>query len=95
MTLRRPPAKAKRDANEPIILTTLEAFGFSVFPLDLPLDAVVGYGGRTFLVEVKAAKGQLTDAQRKFLETWRGQHIVLRTHAEAAEWAREVGRGEL
>jgi len=45
--------KAKRDANEASVFAILRAHGLFVYPLDLPLDAVVGYGGRTYLLEVK------------------------------------------
>ena len=86
---------AKRDANERIIFDTLRAFGLSVYPMDLPADALVGYGGRTFLVEIKTDKGKLTKPQETFLETWRGDHIILRSSKAAEEWARKVRKGEI
>ena len=92
--MKRPPAKAKRDANEPIIFDTLRSFGLSVYPIDLPADALVGYGGRTYLVEVKTEGGTLTTAQEKFLETWRGDHTILRSRKAAVDWARKVRKGE-
>jgi len=92
--MRRPPVKAKRDANEPIIFDALRAFGLSVYPMDLPMDALVGYGGRTFLVEVKTEAGKLTDTQKRFLETWKGDHVILRTAKAAEDWARKVRKGE-
>ena len=89
----RPPTAAKRDANEPEIRDMLEAFGLSVHQMDRPADLLVGYGGRTYLVEVKMPKGTFTPPQKKFRETWRGDYIVLRTISEAEAFARSVRSG--
>ena len=80
----------KRDANEPEIFDTLRGHGLSVRPLDTPADAIVGYGLRTYLVEVKTAKGKLTRSQSEFLKTWRGDYTILRSVDEAIEFARSV-----
>jgi hypothetical protein len=63
--------KNKRDANEPEIFTELRAYGLSVHPMDTPADALVGWLGRSYLVEVKQPKGKLTGPQEAFLETGR------------------------
>lgn len=47
---------AKRDAAEPDIVKTLEAFGMSVFLLHEPTDAIVGYRGITHIVEFKSGR---------------------------------------
>lgn len=83
----------KRDTNEPEIFKTLKQLGASVYPLHVPCDALVGYRGVTYLVEVKAATGKSTKVQAKFLETWRGQYKVLRTIDEAHSWLNAVGKG--
>ena len=82
------PQKAKRDLNEPEIFEVLEAFGLTVEPTDKPADAVVGYLGQTYLVEVKnGPKAPLTTYQKGFIERWKGQYVILCSAAEAEEWA--------
>ena len=88
--MRRPPAKAKRDGNEPDIFAILRAYGLAVYPLDTPCDAVVGYGGRSYLVEVKTPKGKLTATQVAFLGHWSGCHEIIRTDDEAHAFAKRV-----
>lgn len=85
--------KSKRDANEPDIFDALRGHGFTVCPLDKPCDAVVGYQGRSYLVEVKMPKGKLTGPQEQFLEMWRGDYTILRTVEDAAAFARAVRAG--
>jgi hypothetical protein len=81
---------AKRDANESPIVKGLKQIGCSVHRLHAPLDLLVGFQGRTFLIEVKAERGpkgggggKLTPDQVKFLASWRGQHAIVRTLDEA------------
>lgn len=90
MTRKRPPSIAKRDANERDIFDTLRRFGLSVQPIDVPCDAIVGYGGQTWLVEIKTDKGTLTKPQRKFYETWKGNRQILRSTEGAQEFAKHV-----
>lgn len=85
--------KNKRDANEPDIFTELRAYGLSVFPMDTPADALVGWMGRTYLVEVKQPKGKLTDTQEAFLDTWKGDFTILRTVEEASAFAQLLRAG--
>jgi hypothetical protein len=85
--------KNKRDANEPAIFEELRAYGLSVYSLDTPADALVGWMGRTYLIEVKQPKGKLTDPQEAFLETWKGDFTILRTVEEAADFARLLRSG--
>lgn len=82
--------KNKRDANEPDIFDALRGHGFTVCPLDKPCDAVVGYQGRSYLVEVKMPKGKLTGPQEQFLEMWRGDFTILRSIDEATEFASKI-----
>ena len=86
--------KNKRDANEPQIFDILRAHGLSVYQLNQPLDAVCGFGGRTYLVEVKnGPKAKLTAPQEAFLASWRGQHVILCSEAEAEAWCKLVRSG--
>ena len=75
----------KRDANEPEIVKALEAIGCDVHRLDKPVDLVVGYRGRTVLLEVKTKGGKLTDDQKTFFELFRGEAYVVRTVERAIE----------
>lgn len=83
---------AKRDNSEPEIVTALTQCGFSVYRLDRPCDLLVGFRGRTFLVECKTGtKGYaktLNDNQQQFNDTWRGSKLVKLTSAQdAIDWA--------
>lgn len=77
---------AKRDANEPEIINALVQAGASVSKLSaegVP-DLLIGFRGETYLIDVKAKKGTLTDAQRVWFEDWRGGKAgVARTITEA------------
>lgn len=71
----------KRDANEPEIFDALnELPGCQVVRMDKPVDLLVGYGGRTYLLEVKNPEGKnrLEPDQVKFIESWPGSpvHVV-------------------
>ena len=82
--------KNKRDANEADLFTELRAWGLSVVPIDKPADALCGYMGRSYLVEVKTPKGKLTGPQEDFLATWQGDYTILRSVEDAREFARSV-----
>ena len=79
--------KNKRDGNEADIVDELRAHGFSVYPLDQPLDLIAGYMGRNYLIEVKMPKGKLTPAQVEFLDEWRGSANIIRSAEEATSFA--------
>ncbi len=83
--------KVKRDLNEPDIFKILRAHGFIVYPTNQPADAVCGYRGVTFLIEVKnGPNATLTEAQEKFLSTWEGHHQILCTDEEAIRWCQDI-----
>jgi hypothetical protein len=90
---------AKRDAIEPDVIATLEAFGCYVWRLDQPVDLLCGYRGRTYLVEVKSGKrGRLTGGQVDFIAAWRGGPVEIVRSADEAlamvkRWAGEAGGG--
>ena len=83
----------KRDSNEGEIVDELEARGFSVTKMDKPVDLLLGKHGKTWIAEVKTPKGKLRPAQVRFYELWRGNHLILRSTQEAAEWAAQIEKG--
>ena len=80
----------KRDANEPEIVDYLKSRGLSVERLNTPLDLLVGYNKRNYLVEVKMPKKHMNDKQVKFTESWKGQFIVINSIEQAAMFANGV-----
>ena len=73
-----------RDTNEREIVDALRGIGARVVQIDRPVDLLVGYRGRTFLLEVKSAKGKLTPLQSEFFEAWAGGTAVVVHSAEEA-----------
>ncbi len=78
---------ARIDRNQPVIIRALRDIGASVEPLHrvgggVP-DLLVGYAGRTFLMEVKTEDGTLTPDQVRFHQSWRGQKAIVRNEQEA------------
>ena len=70
------------DRNQPQIVSALRQIGCSVLHLHQLkncFDILVGYRGRTFLMEIKATTAdKLTDGEAEFQRTWRGStyHVV-------------------
>ena len=57
--------------------------------IDRPVDLLVGYRGKTFLLEVKGKKGRMTPLQKEFFEAWGGDTaVVVRTVEEALDVVR-------
>ena len=90
--MRRPPFKAKRDANEPFIVEALEKHGVIVHRMDQPVDLLCRYRGRVFLAEIKTIKARRRKdqaAQNSFVDDWGVP--LLRTvedvQAIVAEWS--------
>jgi Holliday junction resolvase len=81
----------RRDSTHKEIREELRALGASVVDTgdvghDFP-DFVVGFAGSTFLVEAKSAKGEASEGQETFAQSWRGSPVVLlRSRVEAREW---------
>lgn len=83
-----PRYAAKRDDNEPEIIAALLELGASVHPLITPIDLLVGYKGRTWLMEVKNPKGlnRTTPDQERFMSTWLGGEVhIVRSPKDALE----------
>lgn len=70
------------DPNHRAIRAVLEAVGASV-DVKGPLDLLVGFRGKNYLLEVKAEKGKLRPSQEKFFGRWQGQAVVVRTINDA------------
>ena len=81
----------RRDSTHAEVRQELRDLGASVADTgdagrDFP-DLVVGLAGATFLVEVKAPRGKLSDGQSAFARSWKGAPVVvLRSRTEAREW---------
>lgn len=78
---------ARVDANHSQIVAELRKAGVSVFSLhavgDGCGDIICGIRRRTYLFEIKTDEGELTPAQIKFRDEWRGQYDVIRTAEDA------------
>ncbi|WP_226780319.1 hypothetical protein [Oceaniglobus trochenteri] len=78
------------------MFATLRAFGLDVEATDKPLDALVGFQGRTYCIEVKdGPKAPLTDFQVAFFGRWRGHAAIIRDVAEAEAFAKAVRGGAI
>ena len=72
------------DKNQKELVGTIRAMGGTWLDLSsvgkgCP-DGLIGYRGRTYLVEIKGPKGTLTEDQETFIALWRGSPVhVLRT----------------
>jgi len=80
--------RARVDGNHREVVEALQAIGCSVQSLAATgkgcPDLLVGYQGRTVLLEVKAGRGKLTDQQAAWQFTWNGAPVcVVRSGDEA------------
>ena len=76
---------ARVDQNQDQIVSALRAAGASVWIIGLPVDILVGYKGKTILVEIKSgSKKRLTKLQADFFENWSGATLCRIDGPEAA-----------
>ena len=79
---------ARTDANQPSIISALEAIGCRVKVIKWPVDLLVS-GGRlgdfNLLMEVKMPGKDLNVAQREFWDSWPGRKVVVHHEREAIE----------
>lgn len=81
---------ARRDKNEDEIVTALEAAGASVTRLGQPVDLLVGYAGRTTLLEVKKPLGPRGGSQSARATSRGGDGTYTRAQLEwRAAWKGE------
>ena len=87
MTIHR--RNAKRDANEPEIISALRQAGATVRTISgagIP-DSLIGFRGKTYLAEIKSEKGTLTKPQEKFFAEWRGfPPVIFRSVDDVIQW---------
>ena len=74
---------ARVDQNQQAIVQGLRDAGCDVAVIKLPVDIVVGYEGRNYLMEVKRPGEPLQFNQHKFLTEWKGQKALVTTLEEA------------
>jgi hypothetical protein len=75
----------KKDLNQAAIVAALRAIGCEVLILNqegVP-DLLVGHRRKNWLLEVKTARGHLTEPQKRFFGRWCGQATVVRSVPEA------------
>jgi len=76
---------ARTDANQTEIVAALRKAGAYVWVIGLPVDLLVGYKDRTFLVEVKTtSKKRLTSLQADFFNNWSGSTLARIDSVKAA-----------
>lgn len=76
---------ARVDATQEQIVSVLRAAGAYVYIIGLPVDILVGYKGKTILVEIKSgSKKRLTKLQTDFFENWTGGTLLRVNDAEGA-----------
>jgi hypothetical protein len=81
---------ARIDANQAAIVAALRAQGASVYLIKLPVDLLVGYGGKTALVEVKNPNSRygragLNTNQQDWLASWKGGPAAIVDSVDAAQ----------
>lgn len=82
----RPKYANKVDLNQGEIVDALRAIGCDVIVIGRPLDILVGYRKRNFILEIKREGMQNRkdqQAQRDFIRDWKGQARMV-TNAEEA-----------
>jgi hypothetical protein len=92
----------RRDKNQAQIVQALKDAGATVAILSdcgrgIP-DLLIGYGGRTFLAEIKNPSGRglrFTPAEQTWLETWRGGRVFIITSPEEALDMLQAGGDEI
>ena len=88
----RAPKYAKRvDKNQKDIIDALERIGCTVVVIGTPVDLLVGYRARNFLLEVKNSEtdygrnDRSTDPQKRFFASWQGQARKVYSAEDAIE----------
>jgi hypothetical protein len=82
---------ARVDATQAEIVAALRAAGATVWVIGLPVDLMVGYAGRTLLIECKCLTGKRepkptghTKLQKAFMADWPGGPVATVTDAAGA-----------
>jgi hypothetical protein len=82
---------ARKDGNESEIVGVLRDAGATVWIIQIPVDLLIGFNGRTALAEVKILQGKknpraadYTDLQVQFMQSWNGGTVATLTDVESA-----------
>ena len=82
---------ARVDSTQADIVSAMRAMGATVWIIGLPVDLLVGWKGRTLLVEVKVLTGKrkpkptgYTPLQEAFLTSWQGGPVATVCDVEGA-----------
>ncbi len=74
----------RSDANQPEIVQALRDVGATVDIIGEPVDLLVGWKGRNYLLEVKPdEKADLRPSQVEFFRDWRGTVVRVNSVPEA------------
>jgi hypothetical protein len=82
---------ARTDANQHELVEALKKIGAKCFYIKEPVDLVVGFRGRSLLLEVKRPGKPTTKAQEEFFATWPGEAHLVYTIDEAISAV--IGKG--
>lgn len=87
----------RTDGNHAAVVKALRAHGATVVYIQSPLDLLVGYYGRTVLMEVKdgakpPSKCKLTPKEQEFIETWPGGAFVVYSPEDAVSALESLGK---
>ena len=74
---------ARTDNNQHELVEALKKIGARCYYIKEPVDLIVGFRGRTLLLEVKGEGKRLTQAQDEFIKTWPGEIHVCHDITEA------------
>lgn len=74
----------RSDENQEAIVAAWRRVGASVWLIGRPVDAIVGFQGRDYLIEIKTPRGRIRASQTAFRASWRGHEVqIVRTVDEA------------
>jgi len=78
---------ARVDNSQSSIVSALRKIGATVYFIGNPVDLLVGYRARNFLLECKTAGSSYkgTPKQKTFLSEWKGQVRIVKTPEEAID----------
>lgn len=81
----------RSDNSQSSIIKALRKIGCDVECIGTPVDLLVGYRSRNFLLECKtpASNYKGTPKQQAFIKNWRGQVRIVRTPEEAIKLVTE------
>lgn len=74
---------ARIDSNQHELVEALKKIGARCYYIKEPVDLVVGFRGRSVLLEIKQPGKTLTKAQQEFIESWPGEIHVCHDINEA------------